>query len=193
VRIRALLSSRPALDEMWCVYGRVCARQRTQEGNRVMKRESRWWPLLVPVAGAVLLVIWWRRWQAQSGRAAGPPVQFTVPIDDREDDVTIHVSWHEDAVDSEVEAAPRERDTSDDLTEIEGIGPKISKVLSDGGVTTFAQLAASEVSELERILREAGIRLAYPETWPEQAELAARGEWDLLAALQEQLHRGRRI
>jgi predicted flap endonuclease-1-like 5' DNA nuclease len=66
-------------------------------------------------------------------------------------------------------------------------------VLAEEGITTFAQLAATGVEELERILREAGIRLAYPETWPEQAELAAQGKWELLAALQDQLYRGRRV
>jgi predicted flap endonuclease-1-like 5' DNA nuclease len=158
-----------------------------------MNRDPRWRLLLIPIAGAVFLFIWWRRWQAQRERVTSTPVEFTIPIDDSEADMTIRVPWHEDAVDSETQVTRRKEDAPDDMTEIEGIGPKISKVLADEGITTFAQLAASKVGELERILRGAGIRLAYPETWPEQAELAARGECELLAALQEQLHRGRRI
>jgi len=158
-----------------------------------MNRYPRWWLLLIPIAGVVLFVIWWRRCQAQRERAANTPVEFTIPIDDNETEVTTHFSRHEGEADAETPAAPCEENTPDDMTEIEGIGPKISRVLAEEGITTFAQLAATEVGELERILWAAGIRLAYPETWPEQAELAAQGQWELLAALQAQLYRGRRI
>jgi predicted flap endonuclease-1-like 5' DNA nuclease len=157
-----------------------------------MNKDPRWRLLLIPIAGVVFFIVWWWRWQAQRRRAPEAPVEFAIPIDDAETEVTVRVSRHEEAVQAAAETAPCE-ERPDDMTEIEGIGPKISRVLAGEGITTFAQLAASEASELERVLREAGIRLAYPETWPEQAELAARGEWELLAALQEQLYRGRRI
>jgi predicted flap endonuclease-1-like 5' DNA nuclease len=81
----------------------------------------------------------------------------------------------------------------DDLKRIEGIGPKISGLLKDAGITTFIQLADTEVSRLEQILEAADLRLANPETWPEQAKLAAAGDWDTLAQLQEDLKGGRRI
>ncbi len=81
----------------------------------------------------------------------------------------------------------------DNLKRIEGIGPKISGVLQEAGIKTFAQLAETEVSRLQAILDDAGIRLAYPETWPEQAALAAAGDWDALTALQDQLKGGRRV
>jgi large subunit ribosomal protein L21 len=159
----------------------------------MMNRDPRWRLLLIPIAGAVLLVVWWWRRQGERKRASEVPVEFAIPIDDSEMDVTIHVATHESAAEPETRAAPCEEDRPDDMTEIEGIGPKISSVLAEAGITSFAQLAATEVVELERILREARVRLAYPETWPEQAELAARGEWELLTALQDQLYRGRRI
>jgi large subunit ribosomal protein L21 len=79
----------------------------------------------------------------------------------------------------------------DDLTPIEGIGPKINKVLQDAGITTFAQLAKTKVSQLEQILNEAGLRLAKADTWPEQAKLAAAGDWEELKRLQDQLDAGR--
>ena len=56
----------------------------------------------------------------------------------------------------------------DDLTRISGIGPKISGVLAEAGITTFAQLAGSGTDRLRRILDAAGIR-ATPDTWPAQA------------------------
>ena len=86
-------------------------------------------------------------------------------------------------------AAPEE---PDDLRRIEGIGPKISALLQTAGLTTFAQVAATEAASLRQILREGGIRMANPATWPEQAQLAAAGEWEALEALQDQLKGGRR-
>jgi len=81
-----------------------------------------------------------------------------------------------------------------DLTRMEGIGPKISSLLQTAGITTFAQLAAADVSRLEQILTEADLLgLADPTTWPEQARLAAAGEWDALEALQDELKGGRRV
>lgn len=81
----------------------------------------------------------------------------------------------------------------DDLKIVEGIGPKIEVILHDAGIKTFAQLAAAEVSQLEKIVREdAGIRIAFPDTWPEQARLAAHGAWDALEKLQDELKGGRR-
>jgi len=80
----------------------------------------------------------------------------------------------------------------DDLRKIEGIGPKIAGVLTAAGISTFAQLAVTEVKELRQILQDAGVRVAYPDTWPEQAALAAAGSWEELEHLQSQLDRGRR-
>jgi hypothetical protein len=95
-----------------------------------------------------------------------------------------------------VPAAPppvAEAPAPDDLKLIEGIGPKISSLLSAAGITTFAQLAEADVSRLEQILEEADLgALADASTWPEQAKLAAEGAWEKLEALQEELKGGRR-
>ncbi|GIK39810.1 MAG: 4Fe-4S ferredoxin [Chloroflexota bacterium] len=81
----------------------------------------------------------------------------------------------------------------DDLKVIEGIGPKIAALLQAAGITNFAQLAETEVSRLEQLLVEANLRrLADPATWPEQARLAAAGDWEAFKALTEQLKGGRR-
>jgi len=58
---------------------------------------------------------------------------------------------------------------ADDLTRIRGIGPKIAAVLKAAGVTTFAQLAGSEVKDLQNILSDAGIRLTNIDAWADQA------------------------
>ena len=83
--------------------------------------------------------------------------------------------------------------TPDDLRLIEGIGPKIASVLSSAGVVSFAQLAAAEIEELRQMLSDAGVRIVFPDTWPEQAALAAAGKWEDLAHLQSQLVRGRHV
>lgn len=81
---------------------------------------------------------------------------------------------------------------ADDLKRIEGIGPKISGVLQAVGIQTYTQLAEIDADTLSRILREAGLRLAFPATWPEQAALAAAGDWEGLKSLQGELKGGRR-
>jgi len=79
----------------------------------------------------------------------------------------------------------------DDLSIVEGIGPKIASLLTQKGIATFAQLAATEVPLLEKILKENGLQFAKPGTWPEQARLAAEGKMDELNALQDKLVAGR--
>ena len=96
------------------------------------------------------------------------------------------------AVATAVAAEPPQPPPSDDLTIIEGIGPKISELLNEHNIYTFAQLADTEVSDLETILRSGGSRFqtANPETWPRQARLAANRDWPRLDALKAQLQGG---
>lgn len=81
----------------------------------------------------------------------------------------------------------------DDLRKIEGIGPKISDILNENGILTYAQLAGADVEDLRSILADAGsrFRLADPTSWPQQAQFAADGDWDGLKALQDSLKHGR--
>lgn len=80
-----------------------------------------------------------------------------------------------------------------DLTAVEGVGPKISGLLRDGGYTTWRALANAEVSKLQDILDAAGKRykLADPSSWPKQAEMAADGRWDDLQEYQDFLQGGK--
>jgi predicted flap endonuclease-1-like 5' DNA nuclease len=80
----------------------------------------------------------------------------------------------------------------DDLTRIEGIGPKTVEVLRSHGITTFRQLADTPVERLNEIMGAAGFRMNPPDTWPEQASLAADSKMEELDALQSRLHAGRK-
>lgn len=88
----------------------------------------------------------------------------------------------------EVAAEPQK---PDDLTLIEGIGPKINAILQAAGVHTFSQLADLTPERIMEILTAGGIRLADPASWPEQARLAAAGEMQRLKTYQETLKGGR--
>lgn len=80
----------------------------------------------------------------------------------------------------------------DDLKKIEGIGPKISMLLAEKGILTFAQLSEQTLAQLQAVLDEAGIRIANPTTWADQAKLADQGDWEELEAMQVGLKGGRR-
>lgn len=94
--------------------------------------------------------------------------------------------------DVEVHAVEEESHEPDDLTKIEGIGPKIASVFNAAGIATFSQLAGFDVEKLQQILDDAEIRLGDPSTWAEQANLAAERNWDALEKLQDELQGGRR-
>jgi predicted flap endonuclease-1-like 5' DNA nuclease len=91
--------------------------------------------------------------------------------------------------------APIQSLEPDDLTQIEGIGPKISEILRGVGITRFDQLAASDVETLHGLLKEAGPRfaLADPVYWPEQAGYLAAGDMEKFKALNDRLRGGRKL
>lgn len=81
----------------------------------------------------------------------------------------------------------------DDLVIIEGIGPKIARILQENGISTFAELEAADLNRVKELLNKAGLgNIADPTTWAEQAQLAAAGRWDELKTLQNSLKGGRR-
>lgn len=84
----------------------------------------------------------------------------------------------------------------DDLKRIEGIGPRIAGVLQEAGITTFRQLSNTSPEKIGEILEAADprlLRLADPTAWPQQAALAAEGQWSALEALQDELKGGRKV
>ncbi len=83
--------------------------------------------------------------------------------------------------------------TKDNLKQIEGIGPKIEKLLNAADIMTWAALAKTSVKKLKQVLSDAGSRYKMhdPTSWPKQAKLAAAGQWDKLDKLQDQLMGGK--
>ena len=81
----------------------------------------------------------------------------------------------------------------DDLTIVEGIGPKIAELLNNAGITTFAQLAEADDATVQQVLTDAGSRFNVHDatTWNEQAALARDGKMDELKALQDKLNAGK--
>ncbi|MCB0566499.1 MAG: DUF697 domain-containing protein [Phaeodactylibacter sp.] len=76
---------------------------------------------------------------------------------------------------------------------IEGIGPKVEAALKAAGITDLLHLASAKVETLKSILdkAEGNFNLAAPDSWPQQAKLAVKGDMKALKALQDKLTGGR--
>jgi predicted flap endonuclease-1-like 5' DNA nuclease len=85
-----------------------------------------------------------------------------------------------------------QKNGQDDLELIEGIGPKISSLLQEAGIDTFAKLAAAPAATVQQVLDTAGpnFRLANPGSWARQAALCVKGDWAALRKLQDELIAG---
>ncbi len=81
----------------------------------------------------------------------------------------------------------------DDLKIVEGIGPKIEELLQAAGIKTYQELSSASPDRIKEVLAEAGNRFKMhdPTTWPEQAKLAAAGDWDKLKQWQDELDGGK--
>ncbi|MBE2195815.1 MAG: 50S ribosomal protein L21, partial [Anaerolinea sp.] len=104
------------------------------------------------------------------------------------------VSEVEKAAPDEAPKAAETPEPDDDLTNIEGIGPKIAATLRAAGVKRFGQLAQMKPEDIEKIVKSAGVRMVgKAETFPAQAQLAAEGKWDELKKLTDHLRGGRAV
>lgn len=110
----------------------------------------------------------------------------------------VSITGFDGAKKSETKAEPKataKKSTKkgDDLTLIEGIGPKVAEIFAGAGINSFADLAKKSKEELEAILDPNGAVYAAmdPTTWPQQAQLAADGKFDELETLKGQLKGGR--
>jgi predicted flap endonuclease-1-like 5' DNA nuclease len=141
-----------------------------------------WWWFGIKVGIVTALIVWWwldnrdKKTRVKELDTAGNGEIPLVPIPD-------------DEMPEETAPAPE----VDDLTKIEGIGPKISTTLQAAGIHSYRQLAAFDTPSLKKILTDGGIRVGFPETWPEQAALAAKADWTKLEELQSSLQGGRRV
>jgi predicted flap endonuclease-1-like 5' DNA nuclease len=118
--------------------------------------------LLVPILGGLVAIIFWWLINRQGSQSIEyPQDEILLPNDQDGRELTPSVGLKLQV---------------DDLKKIEGIGPKIESVLQEAGIRTYAQLAVTGADRLKLILKDAGVRAA-PDTWPEQARLAAVGDW----------------
>jgi predicted flap endonuclease-1-like 5' DNA nuclease len=87
-------------------------------------------------------------------------------------EVEAHAAHVEPAHEAAV-AAPARAVGSDDLSQIDGIGPKIAGALRGAGISTFADLASREPEQIERVVRAAGVRMiGHADSWVKQAKTA---------------------
>ncbi|RNC92808.1 MAG: 30S ribosomal protein S2 [Allomuricauda sp.] len=98
-------------------------------------------------------------------------------------------------VEAKKEAAPakaKKAAKADDLTKVEGIGPKAAEALVAAGIGTYADLSKAKPDAIKEILTEASSRMAHldPTTWPKQAKMAADGKWDELKEWQDKAKGG---
>ncbi len=142
-------------------------------------------PLLyLLIAGFVVGVVWltraaWRPSRIGGGAAAPSPQSSIQPSaslgqGSQRAPVPATVPITAPTVVPEPPAAPAASHASttglDNLTRIEGIGPKIAAALATEGVSTFEALAAATPEQLRASLAGHGLRFAPSlPTWPEQA------------------------
>ncbi len=81
--------------------------------------------------------------------------------------------------------------TDDDLTRIEGIGPKTQAALRAQGFGSYQSISWVSPARLSEALAAENMRRSHTTTWPAQAALAHAGDWETLKDWQNILHSGR--
>ena len=73
------------------------------------------------------------------------------------------------------EKAPKAAPKGDNLTKLDGVGPKLAEILNAAGITTYAGLAETSVEKFKEILEAAGSRYASkdPAPWIAEAKTLA--------------------
>ena len=80
-----------------------------------------------------------------------------------------------------------------DLTVVEGIGPKIQELFHKNNIRTWKSLSNCSIQKCQSILDAAGeaYRVHNPGTWPKQARMAYEGKWEKLLKWQDELDGGK--
>lgn len=80
-----------------------------------------------------------------------------------------------------------------DLTIVEGIGPKIQELFHNHDVKTWKALSECSLEKCQEVLTSGGQRFKMhkPGTWPKQAKLAYEGKWAELLKWQDELDGGK--
>ncbi len=107
--------------------------------------------------------------------------------DEEETPEVAEVEEDEDVEPVKIPAPKAKKVSAQDLTKIEGIGPKAAEALIKAGIGTYAALADATPEQIKEILTEASSRMAHldPTSWPKQAVMAASGEWEALKEWQD--------
>jgi hypothetical protein len=96
--------------------------------------------------------------------------------------------------DDNAAVAGRPSGRKDDLTKIEGIGPKIQELLYNEGINNYEILSDTSTERLHKILVDAGPAYYTHKditfNWAAQSLLADRGHWDELERWQKILKEG---
>ncbi len=90
------------------------------------------------------------------------------------------------------EEAARPHAAADDLKAVLGIGPKISRLLMNRGISSWQALSETAPESIREILVTDGgerFRVHNPDSWPHQARLLREGRLDELKELQGKLER----
>ena len=155
-------------------------------------RKISWWWLGIKVGVIVGLIVWW--WlENQKKRNMKNAASKTALNNNQSIPLPMEEPSSVEPIISAPPAPPADQPAEkDDLTKIEGIGPKINRTLQEAGIQTYQQLASSDPALLKQILLDANIRIGYPDTWPEQAAFASKADWSGLKEFQSELQGGRR-
>ncbi len=80
-----------------------------------------------------------------------------------------------------------------DLTLVEGIGPKIRSLFHNYEIKTWRNLSETSVDKCQEVLDSGGDRYKVhdPSSWPMQAKMAAEGKWKELAKWQKEHKHGK--
>lgn len=129
-------------------------------------------PLIVFIAGLTLSLypgqVAEAEAPAESAPLAAPQPMPTLAVAPSKPIPSLEPAVSAPAVEPTVKAA--EVVEPDNLTKINGVGPKMQEALRAAGFDTFAKIAASNGDELRAVIEAAGMRLAPTiDTWPEQA------------------------
>jgi len=76
---------------------------------------------------------------------------------------------------------------------VEGVGPKIESLMKGAGIKNWEDLSNTEPSTIQNILNAAGprYRVHDPKSWPLQARLAFKNDWEVLINLQKKMGGGK--
>jgi len=151
--------------------------------------------LLIAAIIGFLIGYYWRKRKAAEEIKSPEPKR----VADDENILTASAETHEiiEKVNYETAVAEEIMESEiglNDLQIIEGIGPKIERLLRRSSIDTWKKLADGEAEEIrEMLVTEGGARykLHDPTTWSKQALLAHQGKWKELKDLQDELQGGR--